>query len=464
MRSELNTLWRATKRWIFACEGFLLLQQLIVASSTVWLVLWVTALGEGHFQAVWLIAYLASLLLPYAPGGIALYYNTRVQTATVNGYVTQMAGAYAGQLSAWTHKTQRSGISSLLGGEVSRTLMGFADYTYSVSSAGLNVLLNLVVLATVVEPWLAVSYCLGIGLALAVYHAQKRRRETLAQKAQHSRTRWTGMLLRLWDNILLNNSYNRQLWISAFGHRAKCLTARLSSQRAFGTFVSIAMALSLIGPSLLLVAVMAILKSQDLVWLLALAVTLPRLFQMLVLSYELLSLVTEWPTHRAQLSTVVGALSTRQLASPELMIDELKSRVNWPLISAQATPGDLSMDPSALFHALPEKGRVTLQGENGSGKSSLLLLLKALHGEQAFYLPAHHDLLFARAPKRGSTGQTSTAILHELIERVRTPILLLDEWDANLDSSRRERLSQLLDGVASRALVIEVRHGLPPSL
>jgi ABC-type transport system involved in cytochrome bd biosynthesis fused ATPase/permease subunit len=37
-------------------------------------------------------------------------------------------------------------------------------------------------------------------------------------------------------------------------------------------------------------------------------------------------------------------------------------------------------------------------------------------------------------------------------------ILLLDEWDANLDQANREILNAKIDQLAKRNLVIEVRH------
>jgi ABC-type transport system involved in cytochrome bd biosynthesis fused ATPase/permease subunit len=48
--------------------------------------------------------------------------------------------------------------------------------------------------------------------------------------------------------------------------------------------------------------------------------------------------------------------------------------------------------------------------------------------------------------------------LVEILAKVNADVLLLDEWDANLDSENRETLSALLDEISQKKCVIEVRH------
>ncbi len=40
-------------------------------------------------------------------------------------------------------------------------------------------------------------------------------------------------------------------------------------------------------------------------------------------------------------------------------------------------------------------------------------------------------------------------------------LLMLDEWDANLDESNRRKIDQLLDEASREMVVIEVRHLRP---
>ncbi len=107
-------------------------------------------------------------------------------------------------------------------------------------------------------------------------------------------------------------------------------------------------------------------------------------------------------------------------------------------------------------NALPTAGRMTLIADNGAGKSSQLLLLKEHLGEQAYYLPTKHHLYF-RERMTGSTGQQLMAQFDE-IAGLDVPVILLDEWDANLDTHNTARLDARIDELALHKLIIEIRH------
>ncbi|MET0401248.1 MAG: AAA family ATPase [Cystobacter sp.] len=103
--------------------------------------------------------------------------------------------------------------------------------------------------------------------------------------------------------------------------------------------------------------------------------------------------------------------------------------------------------------------RLTLLGPNGSGKSTLLLLLKEQLGTQAVYLPPQNTLEFKQGTDSLSTGQRLLASIDELLKEGQARVLLLDEWDANLDSANEKRVStQLAHGLGQGLLILEVRH------
>ncbi|MFZ4098995.1 MAG: hypothetical protein ACOYKZ_01535 [Chlamydiia bacterium] len=106
----------------------------------------------------------------------------------------------------------------------------------------------------------------------------------------------------------------------------------------------------------------------------------------------------------------------------------------------------------------PRTGRYTLRGANGSGKTSLLLLLKQQLGDQAFFLPAKHNLMFQSHSSEGSTGQLLRRSLQEIQDNIRVPLVLLDEWDANLDAQTAQQVSGEIDTLAQACCVIESRH------
>ena len=57
-----------------------------------------------------------------------------------------------------------------------------------------------------------------------------------------------------------------------------------------------------------------------------------------------------------------------------------------------------------------------------------------------------------------STGELLKEQVEEIYQNVEAKIILLDEWDANLDGLNQNRLSNLIDQIAQKKCVIEVRH------
>jgi ABC-type transport system involved in cytochrome bd biosynthesis fused ATPase/permease subunit len=148
---------------------------------------------------------------------------------------------------------------------------------------------------------------------------------------------------------------------------------------------------------------------------------------------------------------------------------KLEKKIKWPKILATfstripddhvslTTPHPVLSHDDLLSQAA-KKGRLTLRGENGSGKSTALMLVKNALANRAFLLPTYSQLSFTSETNKYSTGESLHNRLIEILERVDVDVLLLDEWDANLDSDNQERLSALIDQLSLKKCVIEVRH------
>ena len=69
-----------------------------------------------------------------------------------------------------------------------------------------------------------------------------------------------------------------------------------------------------------------------------------------------------------------------------------------------------------------------------------------------------YQLNFSSETNKYSTGESLRKRLLEILDKVDVDVLLLDEWDANLDSENSEILSNLIDELSLKKCVIEVRH------
>ncbi|WP_225815450.1 ATP-binding cassette domain-containing protein [Photorhabdus antumapuensis] len=116
-----------------------------------------------------------------------------------------------------------------------------------------------------------------------------------------------------------------------------------------------------------------------------------------------------------------------------------------------------------IIKPIPSSGRITIRGPNGAGKSTFLCWLKEQLGESAYYLPAHHELVFEKTSEKNlSTGQELREFLKEISVKAadKIEILMLDEWDANLDLQSRQVFSELIGKLSESLLIVEVRHNV----
>ncbi|RKM06443.1 hypothetical protein D6D84_06870, partial [Moraxella catarrhalis] len=99
-----------------------------------------------------------------------------------------------------------------------------------------------------------------------------------------------------------------------------------------------------------------------------------------------------------------------------------------------------------------------IKGRNGAGKSSFLLYLKTLLSNRAFYLPVSHDLFFHQNHKKSTGQKLSSQLMQINNNKSDVDVIILDEWDANLDGINKSHLDELINELARQRLVIEVRH------
>jgi hypothetical protein len=434
---------------------FLFIQQLIVASSSIWITRLILHISEERPSLIWLWLYLGSLILPYLPGALALVEISKAKAMASVNYVHKFAALFPGKIVTWSSHDQQAAKSSLLSGEAYPTITGFIDYFYHLSASSLNVIFNLIAFAILIDPNFILSCVIGMFLSSLILLFQKHTRTRLALKAQQSRIKWTSLLLKAWDNILLSNQYNLKIWKDKAKERGNRLIGKTIELEKFSQSISIGMAFALMGPSILLVIYLGMKHVQDLAFLAILTVLLPRLFQILTYSYETLFLLSDFPMQKAKLNTVLSVLDTEKYEENR---EILENRIDLKKIAATKKKASQKIPINNLLEELPTKGRITLLGENGSGKTSLLLSIKMKHGDEAFYLPSKHDLIFKTSKSHMSTGQHSRKILQELEANVSVPIFLLDEWDANLDKKNREEISNLIDELSLNHCIIESIH------
>ena len=110
-----------------------------------------------------------------------------------------------------------------------------------------------------------------------------------------------------------------------------------------------------------------------------------------------------------------------------------------------------------------KKGRYTITGDNGSGKTTLLAEIKTQLSDNAYILPSQSKMMFLNglSGREFSTGEKTAENLNEIasnINNIGITVLLLDEWNANLDKENINNLNKIIDDISLNICVIEVVH------
>ncbi|MBA3958145.1 MAG: hypothetical protein H0X51_07120 [Parachlamydiaceae bacterium] len=453
-----------TNRWALGCFVVMGFQQLIEASATFWLVQLTISVTTGGDYLPFLIIYLCSLILPYIPSCIGQILKTSWKQEAQRSFVNSFVNVNRNNIGEWGNKGLKEEKLSILTAEGPNTLHTFIDYAWDLYTYVLSVIFNILALSLVVEPLFAISYGVSVACVMIIMKMRRRVQRQLTQKALIARVDLVQSLLAAWDNVLLGNEYNFKLWNEKTSQRLKrCLQRNVDLER-FDQVLAISAALITSIPSLIVVVFSMMKYHGDTVRLASFVVILPLLFQILSYTYQTLSLAFRWGMHRSKLMTIYRTIEP----STENPL-RMEKKIKWPKITATYSKGGTGEHVSLtstrpivshedLISHTSRAGRLTLRGENGSGKSTALMLVKNALSHRAFFLPTHTQLSFSSETNKYSTGESLRNRLVEILDKVDVDVLLLDEWDANLDSENREKLSALIDQLSQKKCVIEVCH------
>lgn len=456
-----------TNGWACSCFSLLTFQQIIEASATIWLVTMMKKITSGEPFFIFLFLYLGSLAFPYIPGCIASIIKITWKQEAQRSFINAFVFSNRNQIGEWNNKGIKEEKLSILTAEGPHALHALIDYVFDLYSYVISVFFNIVALSVVVEPLFGIAYGLSVLTVMIVMKAKRRIQRRLTQKALTARLDLYQSLLASWDNVLLGNFYNFKLWQDKTTQRLnRCLQKNVELER-FDQILAIVVSLLTSIPSLIVVIYYVYLHQSSIPDLTAFLVTLPVLFTILSYTYQTLSLVFRWGMHRSKLLSIYKAIQPVQDAYVVM-----EKKIKWSKIYLASSvpahgppsPQTSLPDPRSilsyqeLLHHTQQAGRITLRGENGAGKSTLLMLIKNALCDRAFFLPTQNQLSFSSEVNKYSTGESLRNRLLEILERVDVDVLLLDEWDANLDKENQERLSLLIDELAEKKCVIEVRH------
>lgn len=433
--------------------GCLLLEQGLVAFSTYALIR-ASSLAVTDVAAAfdWVLVFLFCLTATYLPGILGRYWMEDMIQKTYQKFLNGTFPSEGRGISQWAQRSVKEAYLTSVSSEGQNQVRQVVTTLLDLSALILNVGLNLAVLGHEFDPVIFVAFALGSGLAYLFFRSFTSKIDQVAGDSQAARNLLFSKVQRSWDNMFAAHGIHRKHYFQSLRDdqdraRGAALNAAIWSE-GISIATTYVIMLPVVGA-----AVYLITKNFSSAFLVSMLATLPRQFQVMGNLQVLISYLTLMTGITAQVKSVVEAsavpsVDTRKFVRPDMIQLQTSdfSRLSTAAAIADVIAGRL------------QQGRVVVRGSNGAGKSSLLVSVKEAMGDGAYYLPAHLDFWMPQESRTLSSGERILQTL-EFAEGAGLPqVLLLDEWDANLDPENKARMNAKIEQLAQNRLVIEVRH------
>lgn len=434
-----------------------LIQQGLLAFSTFSLIQASQSAVETQLHELihWGSLFLACVLLAYP---ISLFSKTFLSYSwfdRLKTHIEVFSSNFSGKLALWNNKSERKEREPWLTHEGWITLTEYQNFKLDFVHLSASVLFNLVVIIGFLDMAFIFVTVLSLACHFLLICILPKRVSKATAAFQDQRNELFGALGALWEHSLLKNLYNSQiynrfLW-NHFNHTKK---AAVSS--TIWTEISMILPMSA-GLLVLFLWLFFWGFQQDLLIVIALLATLPRQIQILQYSSELTGYLILWPSWKKRLQQLKDKSTYTE---PESLATMHWSQIQIDYNSQERIFPSLVEFLESLLNQ-SSVGRWTIRGPNGCGKTTLLHHLKIALGERALLLPTQHQLHFENQPRAASTGQLLLVQIQELMEKSEESFILLDEWDANLDSHHKKLLDGWLENLSKKKVIIEVSHQKP---
>jgi len=431
--------------------GLIVLHQAIIASSTYFLTAVITQFEAGGDYGKWLYFYLASMTIPYLPGCLSLYVMQRWINEAHAAVVQCFVECLRDKTEVFRNTTLKERIGAALASNSLPVLRDHITFIHDLTSFTLNSVLSMTVIGLLLPPRLLLGYLVSLMLCTAIVLATRGLVSRASARYEGNYIRYASVLARAWENVTLGNRHNELLWQQQRRESAAQFYGcadRLQATRQLGNIVLAAASLL---PTVYLILSVTQWGHADASIVAAIIVSLTRVFLVLNSLSALVYKALDFSSVHSRLHVLLDAArSIRPEGETSLNLGGVVR------INGQPVAG---VEEATRIIGAAHNGRLTITGANGSGKSTVLLALKDRFKERSFLLPTqHHQLIWKADLSSMSSGERTRASIAELLQLDDVNLILLDEWDANLDASNREALDELLDQCCRDRTIVEVRH------
>lgn len=422
------------------------IQQILVAVSTYMILRSGEALALGDLKLVLshIILFFIFVMLAYIPGSLSYYYLRKSQNSIWADYVNNVYLHMENYPLKNTMPNQKS-IHNWLTGEAKSTIEQFCFYIKDSVDIILNILLNLSTIIYVVGPKIGISMTISLALGFLVTWLIKGKLEEFGNKIQDTKNSLFVLMDSFIDKITsLPKSSSSKLYSSL-----NCSLDAYFHEENRNSFLE-----SLIPLVVTLFAISAVMYflfndgNLSLSTLSILVVALPRLLQIFQYLYLVIGYVQQFIFLRNKNANLINFCTKVESINHEQLI-------NFEQIVIMNN--DIVINYIDLFKLIENQkfGLYTISGSNGAGKSTLLKLIKSSIPESILITPDNNRNL---GKQNLSSGQNLKQLLLEVLSKSNKQVILLDEWNANLDPCIELEIANKVYLSALHNMIIEVRH------
>ncbi|MHB1221762.1 MAG: hypothetical protein ACYC0J_07180, partial [Gammaproteobacteria bacterium] len=148
-------------KFVFWALFFLLIQQLIVASSTFWIAYLSEAIVTGKNILLYLVLFVSSLFLVYIPGIFSAYNFEKAKSKALYMYAQQFSEAHKCIPTALGEKEFQAEREPWLTNESSKTIEETYHMMYDSASTGLNTILNIGAICLAIDHRMLIGYLIS---------------------------------------------------------------------------------------------------------------------------------------------------------------------------------------------------------------------------------------------------------------------------------------------------------------
>ncbi|MFK7701371.1 hypothetical protein [Pseudomonas caspiana] len=436
-------------RFFIICLIVTGVQQLVLAASTWSIALAGSSVSVGDLAKgkIEILIFFFLALVAYLVSSIGEIFSVKAQNQIWNSYVFKSVEVFCSDIGLSSEKNRRS-INQWLSSEALSTIQAAVPFYINILSMVLNVVLTLGVFFFSLGVWIGSAVGVSLIVSLVLVYVSKSKINSLASEVQSSKI---SALLDI-DGLIVNGMFGTTLMGASeggkFSSKAKSFYGFAERYNKLEQMVACA---PIVISVTIVTASIYFFGSSSHVELGVLVALLPRSLQLFGSVHSLSLYLSHFILMRQKIRNLLSFVSSldkqdlsRQLSREKISIQDVNSQKKYSINELMDLVSSESVQPARLL----------VSGDNGSGKSSLLKILKGLYKESILVTPGAR---FCGEFNEVSTGQAQIAELKLLLNSIQK-IILLDEWDANLDVTNRRNINSVISKISLENLVVEVRH------